>query len=572
MATTLSALDLPFDEAIAFLRQKANVTSRDYTDVWGKANVKSYTVAGASTEALVNDFRAETAKALETGTSIQEFRKTFDKIVTKHGWDHTGTPGFRSRIIFETNLGMAYSAGRYAQQTETETLAAFPFWQYVHSGALHPRKQHQAWNGLTLRADDPFWKTHYPPNGWRCGCRTRPVSARGMARMGKSGPDTAPPIKLIEHTIRKTGEVIRVPEGIDPGFDYNVGQEWTGQAPQIPANATLTAKTGAPPPASPPPPPAAPAAPPPPPASDPGPVLVMPPVPPAPGVPIPPPPRGVVPRSPAPARPAPPAGQPIRPKQKELDLGPVPALPVRPRAANVRITPRIDPERPAWPWKPQPRRKPIQMEISNAALDQAEKLGIFRNHREARRLANELMAGIPDSLSVKASWEAGDKAVRLVVDHAEVRLERTFWRDADGLVVDHDLFWMLQKHQGKGGAKRMLRTSFAAYDRIGVAKVQVHANIDVGGYTWARSGFRVEDAEDMRDLLRDAASTYSPTMRLELLRVVESSSDTELMYNVATVTDAGGPFGKQVLLGSDWFGVADLVDPVHRDLLARALR
>ncbi|MDI4664704.1 hypothetical protein K9U40_10240 [Xanthobacter autotrophicus] len=246
MATTLSALDLPFEEAIAFLRQKANITSQDYTDVWGRANVKSFTVAGAGTQALVDDFRSEVAKALEKGTSLQEFRKSFDAIVTKHGWDHTGTPGWRSRIIFETNLGMAYSAGRYAQQTEPETLAAFPFWQYVHSGALHPRIEHKGWDGTVLRADDPWWSTHYPPNGWHCGCRTRPVSARGLARMGRSGPDKAPRVEMVEHVIRKTGEVVRVPKGIDPGFDYNVGQEWTGRAPQIPANATLKPRAAVP--------------------------------------------------------------------------------------------------------------------------------------------------------------------------------------------------------------------------------------------------------------------------------------------------------------------------------------
>lgn len=239
MTTTLSAIDLPPAEAIGFLRGKANVTSQSYEDVWGKANVKAFTVAGAGTRALVEDFRTEVARALEKGTSLQEFRKQFDGIVESHGWAHTGKPGWRARIIYETNLGMAYSAGRYAQQTEPETLAAFPYWQYVHSGARHPRLQHQAWNGLTLRADDPWWSTHYPPNGWGCGCRTRPVSARSLQRMGKSGPDTAPPLKLKPHTIRKTGEVVEVPEGIDPGFDYNVGQEWTGKAPQIPADATL---------------------------------------------------------------------------------------------------------------------------------------------------------------------------------------------------------------------------------------------------------------------------------------------------------------------------------------------
>lgn len=123
-------------------------------------------VAGAATNALV-----------------QDFRRAFDGLVTKHGWQHTGTPGWRARIIFETNLSTAYSAGRYAQATEPDTLAVYPYWRYVHSGARHPRLQHLAWNGRILLASDPWWSAHYPPNGWRCGCRVEVVSARGLKRL-----------------------------------------------------------------------------------------------------------------------------------------------------------------------------------------------------------------------------------------------------------------------------------------------------------------------------------------------------------------------------------------------------
>jgi len=231
MTTTISALDMPFDEAIAYLRNKTNMTSEHYTDVFQRANATGFTVAGAGTKALVEDFRREVARALETGTSLNEFLKSFDDIVARHGWAHTGTPGWRATIIYETNLSMAYSAGRYAQQTEPETLAAFPYWQYVHSGAQHPRLEHLAWDGLVLRADDPFWDSHYPPNGWRCGCRVAPVSERSLSRQGKSGPDPAPAIETREWSNPKTGEVHQVPKGIDPGFDYNPGKQWQNSQP-----------------------------------------------------------------------------------------------------------------------------------------------------------------------------------------------------------------------------------------------------------------------------------------------------------------------------------------------------
>lgn len=251
LGTVTSALDLPFDEAIAFLREKTNVTSTGWTDVWQKANAKGFTVAGATTQSLVEDFRREVARALESGTTLQEFRKSFNAIVEKHGWEHVGKPGWRSRVIYETNLSMAYSAGRYVQQTQAETLAAFPYWQYVHSGARHPRKQHLAWNGTVLAASDPFWDWAYPPNGWGCGCRVRPVSERGLARQGRTGLDQAPERIPTQRIDKKTGEVLRGSEGVDFGFDYNPGKAWKdAPAPSVaglPTPAVL-APTPVPPP------------------------------------------------------------------------------------------------------------------------------------------------------------------------------------------------------------------------------------------------------------------------------------------------------------------------------------
>nr|WP_249120288.1 phage minor head protein [Plastoroseomonas hellenica] len=206
-------------------------------------------VAGAATDAIVGDFRRAVASALEQGTTLRDFRQQFDDIVARHGWVHNGAPAWRARVIYETNLSTAYSAGRYAQQTAPDTLAVYPYWQYVHSGAAHPRLQHQAWNGLTLLATDSFWRTHYPPNGWRCGCRVRVLSARGLARQGKSGPDQTPVIETRRWVNPRTGEVHYVPIGIDPGFDYNPGLAWRGEAAFPDATVTRPPPGRWPPPA-----------------------------------------------------------------------------------------------------------------------------------------------------------------------------------------------------------------------------------------------------------------------------------------------------------------------------------
>jgi hypothetical protein len=217
---------LAFQEAIDFFRQKTRIPTKRWDDLRHGAYVRGFAVAGAQRDDLLADFQGAIDKAISEGTSLDEFRKDFDKIVAQHGWSYNGSRGWRSRTIYQTNLNVAYSAGRYAQMTDPDTLAAFPIWVYRHSGSVHPRHQHLAWDGLALLADDPFWKTHYGPNGWGCGCWVDALSRRQLRAMGKDGPDQAPTIDTYPYVDKQTGETIHVPVGIDPGWDYNPGEHW----------------------------------------------------------------------------------------------------------------------------------------------------------------------------------------------------------------------------------------------------------------------------------------------------------------------------------------------------------
>ena len=247
MPASTEALSLPPSAAIRYFRDKLDVPTERWTDLWKDAHVRAFSVAGATSAALLTDLRGAVLKGLEQGTTLQEFRQDFDAIVDKHGWAHTGTRARRARLIYQTNLNMALAAGRYAEMTEPATLALYPYWQYVHSGSRHPRLQHLAWNGMILRADDAFWATHYPPNGWHCGCQVRVVSEGDMRRMGRTGPDPSPQISYRGWRNPRTGQVERVPVGIDPGFDYNPGAVWTTPVPR-PSPAVTPPARPAPPP------------------------------------------------------------------------------------------------------------------------------------------------------------------------------------------------------------------------------------------------------------------------------------------------------------------------------------
>src|SRR5690606_39014338 len=112
---TLSATSLPPREAIRFFLAKVNVPTAGWSDVWQEAHARGFMVAGAAAQDLLGDLRAAVAKAIEQGTTLEEFRRDFRSTVDRHGWKHTGTPGWRAQIIYETNLSTAYAAGRYAQ-------------------------------------------------------------------------------------------------------------------------------------------------------------------------------------------------------------------------------------------------------------------------------------------------------------------------------------------------------------------------------------------------------------------------------------------------------------------------
>jgi hypothetical protein len=224
---------LPFQEAIDFLRGKVNLPTRKYDDVLRQGQVRAFTVAGVTRDDMLSDFRAAVEKARAEGTGFNEFRKDFDAIVDRTGWQFNARGStdeerrdWRARIIYTTNMRTSYMAGRWVQLTDPDVLRYRPYLQYIHSDAEHPRLQHLAWNGLVLAATDPAWNIMYPPNGWGCGCDVKALSRRDLARLGKNGPDEAPNLEPYESVDRRTGEPeLRYP-GIDRGWDYNVGKEW----------------------------------------------------------------------------------------------------------------------------------------------------------------------------------------------------------------------------------------------------------------------------------------------------------------------------------------------------------
>lgn len=222
---------LPFKEAIDFFKNKIRLPSAGYTDVWQQQHSVAFVVASAQTDALLADFYSALKNSHENGTGYAAFQQEFDAIAARNKWAYNGTPGWRSRVIYDTNMTQSYNAGRWQQMWDLRDLR--PYVRYRHTSIEHPRLAHKAWDGLVLPIGDPWLDTHAPQNGYGCKCRLDSLS-RGEAEAnwtarGRTGPDEAPPIEWEEVTVGKksaTPRTVLTPKGVDPGFAYNPGKAY----------------------------------------------------------------------------------------------------------------------------------------------------------------------------------------------------------------------------------------------------------------------------------------------------------------------------------------------------------
>lgn len=244
---------LPFNEAIDFFKQKIKLPSASWTDIWQEQHSLAFVVAGAQTDALVSDFYNALIAAKEKGTGYAAFKEEFDAIVSRHKWAHNGTPGWRSQVIYDTNMQSAYNAGRWQQQWALRH--EMPYLVYRHTSIEHPRLWHKAWDGTILPITSPWWNTHYAANGWGCKCRVDPLTQtqaeQAWTAAGKTGPDPEPVVEWEDVVVGKNGNnprTVRTPQGIDPGFAYNSGKAYLEPhtVPPLTGYDTVLAERGTP--------------------------------------------------------------------------------------------------------------------------------------------------------------------------------------------------------------------------------------------------------------------------------------------------------------------------------------
>ena len=243
------ACKLPPEQIIAYFRSKGFAISFDWQEMLGEAHTKAFTVAKATRLDILQDIRDAVQSAIDDGTTLEQFQKQLMPILKTKGWwgkqevlneatgelrqVQLGSP-YRLQTIYQTNLQTAYMAGRY--QSQIQNVTDRPYWMYVAVMDGRTRPAHRALNGKVFRYDDPIWNYIYTPNGFRCRCRVRALSAEEVAAMGLTVESSEGKLSFIDVPAGGDGTMVSVAryQGVDDfgktfsfspdaGWSYNPG-------------------------------------------------------------------------------------------------------------------------------------------------------------------------------------------------------------------------------------------------------------------------------------------------------------------------------------------------------------
>lgn len=146
--------------------------------------------------------------------------------------------------------------------------------------------------------------------------------------------------------------------------------------------------------------------------------------------------------------------------------------------------------------------------------------------------------------------------IMITAQSENVYISRTF---KGGRIVEHDTFKISPSKQGKGTSKRVLKAFYDEYKIGGIKRIDVGANLDVGGYTWGKYGFSAEKFEVENILDELYGEMAEKANRIVSKYFTENPKSKTFPMNLL----ANSPGMKEHLLGRQWYGSLRMNDKVQ---------
>lgn len=152
---------------------------------------------------VLDYYRTTLDDYLKGGIGRDECRNRMRRFAREHGLDD-GSDALtniastaRLNLIIDQNAKMAKAVGVYERMYSPGSLEAFPYVIYHASvRSKKPRSSHQKYDGMIVRKDDPWLRTHTPPWEFNCTCELEECSAKKAGKSPDRIKTPTPPDKV----------------------------------------------------------------------------------------------------------------------------------------------------------------------------------------------------------------------------------------------------------------------------------------------------------------------------------------------------------------------------------------
>lgn len=186
MTANLTIETFPNEAAADYIRGKAVADPTHFGNLPPQLKQRAFTVAGIEQLDALQRIRDAVAKLPEGANWDEAKRDIAAEISPFVGGDddskRTTASKARAEFLLRTHGFQAYAVARHQQQMSVAR--DFPYWKYETVGDSRVRPGHAALDGKVLRADDPWWKTHYPPWDWGCRCIVVAIDEEDAEELG----------------------------------------------------------------------------------------------------------------------------------------------------------------------------------------------------------------------------------------------------------------------------------------------------------------------------------------------------------------------------------------------------
>ncbi|OBY75910.1 phage head morphogenesis protein [Acinetobacter gyllenbergii] len=173
-------------QALVYARSRNIVMPAEYYLLDLNSRQYASTVSGLASLDQIKSVLNAVYKTVETGGTFLDFQNLVEA-------DGINLSEAQLDNVFRTNAQNAYAHGKWLHQQRNKDKR--PYLEYMAINDSRVRPSHLALDGVIRHIDDPFWKTYYPPNGYRCRCTTRALTEKQAQSKGVTPDEELPNIQ-----------------------------------------------------------------------------------------------------------------------------------------------------------------------------------------------------------------------------------------------------------------------------------------------------------------------------------------------------------------------------------------